>query len=167
MLRNQFKIAINMQRCFRMKQAIQSCKEFLRSTRSSIRLQRLWRGYVCRRDLLFAISSIILVQAFARRKLIQKRYQVMKKSSICIQQIWRGFWGELQYQMDLMDIISVQCAVRRKLAARQLRSMRHAVGVLQHSARCYLAHCQLRRKRRAADALTRGHKSAIVCQVRE
>ena len=165
--RSQNMIALNMQCFFRGMKARQRVEVLFQKTSAVIQLQSLWRGYTTRENLFVTMSSIILVQAMARKIIAQRRFRASRKASICIQKVWRAFWGQLQYQMDLMDIIVIQSIARRKKAI-QLRCARVQAGeTMQRAVRCFLARGKLLLRRQATEARLRDHNSAIFCQVRK
>ena len=164
-LRSKTKAAVNMQRCFRMRNARRKCKVLAQVESSVIQLQSLWRGYTRRKTFSATMTSTVWVQARARKQIAQQRFLVLRSASILIQKQWRSFSGQLQYQLSLMDIVTAQSLARRKSATRRLRTSLAAVNLLQCAVRCLLARDILPQKRwAAAQSRLRNHNSAVACQ---
>ncbi|KAJ1536848.1 Myosin type-2 heavy chain 1 [Nowakowskiella sp. JEL0078] len=74
------KAALSVQKLHRMHVA-EKLLEHLRRVRSSVAIQRIWRGFVCKRDLKLAFGRILMIQSSARRHKATKEYNILKAES--------------------------------------------------------------------------------------
>ena len=81
---------------------------------SAVMIQKTWRRYFAeielkysKRKFMISKEAAVNLQAFCRRWMAQKNFDIRLECATIIQKIWRGYKLKLQYNFDLSYIVFV------------------------------------------------------------
>ncbi|GMM35428.1 myosin 2 [Saccharomycopsis crataegensis] len=101
---------------------------------SAIKLQTLFRGFLVRRRVHLAKTTIIGIQsAYRARKAKAASFELRQtQAALTIQNAWRSYAGKKEFRTYVKTAVYVQSCLRRKLAVRELQRLKEDVKSVNH-----------------------------------
>lgn len=116
--------------------------------RSAQTIQKVFRGYLTRRDvneLRWWIAEDVAASTIQSicRGFVARRRATHARAARSIQKTWRCYTVHVDYILSLLSAIALQAAIRRHLARKSFSLTRMAVSCIQAAGRSYLARTRM------------------------
>lgn len=94
---------------------------------STIMIQKIWKGYICRKKYQNIKESLLKIQLYSRAFLMYRRmkYLQMYRAAVCIQTAFRRYIAQHRYTLLKAVIIMIQTHYRASLIRQKIEKLRH------------------------------------------